>query len=267
MGNKILLMLILPACLACKSNSAAKIAAAQKKSAVIDTSSMSNLYPMVSAIPMPEGFSRTGADSGSFTAWLGRVQLKKDRTVYLFNGIKKSNQSAQFAVLNLSVGSKNLQQCADAVMRLRAEYFYQHKKFEQIVFTDNEGRSYVFHPPYSKENFQRYLDKVFGMCGTASLAKQLKKIGTGEIQPGSVLIRGGFPGHAVIVLDMAVNNKGKRIYLLAQSYMPAQDIHILQNPMNETLSPWYEVNDDKYIETPEYTFTTEEWMDWEIKKP
>jgi hypothetical protein len=36
----------------------------------------------------------------------------------------------------------------------------------------------------------------------------------------------------------------------------------LKNPMNEDLSPWYEVNDDHIIQTPEYTFTQNELMSW-----
>ncbi len=34
----------------------------------------------------------------------------------------------------------------------------------------------------------------------------------------------------------------KKVYLLAQSYMPAQQIHILVNPANSLLSPWYELS-------------------------
>jgi hypothetical protein len=101
------------------------------------------------------------------------------------------------------------------------------------------------------------------MCGSASLSKQLKPVNYfGGIQPGDVIIRGGFPGHAVIVIDVAVNTAGKKIYLLAQSYMPAQDIHILKNPTNENLSPWYEVNEEHIIKTPEYTFTKNELKRW-----
>ena len=76
------------------------------------------------------------------------------------------------------------------------------------------------------------------MCGTASLSKQLKtKIDLKEVEPGDVLIRGGFPGHAVIIMDVGTNNAGNKIFLLAQSYMPAQDIHVLNNHSNKNLSP------------------------------
>ena len=68
-------------------------------------------------------------------------------------------------------------------------------------------------------------------CGSVSLSRELKtKSNIHEIQAGDVFIKGGTPGHAEIVLDVAVNKKtGKKIFLLAQSYMPAQEIHILKS--------------------------------------
>ena len=222
-----------------------------------------NPYKQIKAIPLPDGFKRIQAVSGSFTAFLQDINLKENTTVYLYNGQPKRNQSAQYALLHISTGNKDLQQCADAVMRLRAEYQFAQKQFEQIVFYDNDKTAYSFSAPFTREHFDTYLNRVFGMCGSASLAKQLKLVNNfSQIQPGDVLIRGGFPGHAVIVMDVAINESGKKIYLLAQSYMPAQDIHVLKNPMNTDLSPWYEVNDDHIITTPEYTFTTNELKRW-----
>ena len=83
-----------------------------------------------------------------------------------------------------------------------------------------------------------------------------------KLEPGDVLIRGGFPGHAVIVMDVAKNKAGNKIYMLAQSYMPAQDIHVLNNPSDKALSPWYEVNDENEIITPEYVFKRDELKRW-----
>lgn len=216
----------------------------------------------ISSIPLPEGYTRVAGTAGSFTGWLRSVALKKDKTVYLYDGSPKANQSAQFAVLDISVGNKNLQQCADAVMRLRAEYLFSAGQYSKISFTDNEGGVYRFSEPYTKEHLLNYLQSVFGMCGSASLSKQMKAVKMNNMQPGDVLIKGGFPGHAVIVMDMAQNDKGRKLYLLAQSYMPAQDIHILKNPGNEALSPWYQLNDDRDIVTPEYYFTNEQLKSW-----
>jgi hypothetical protein len=221
-----------------------------------------NPYDSIAAIPLPAGYHRFPYQENSFGAWLRRLELKNDKTVYLFNGDKKLNQTAQFAVLDISTGDKNLQQCADAVMRLRAEYLFASGQPQKISFTDNAGGVYQFNPPYSKERLLIYLQRVFGMCGSASLSKQLKAVKLSAVQPGDVLIRGGFPGHAVIVMDVAVDNEGKKIILLAQSYMPAQDIHVLINPASTALSPWYEVNEAENIITPEYIFNRQELKTW-----
>lgn len=217
----------------------------------------------IKTIPLPYGYERIKENAGSFTFFLRDINLKENTTVYLYNGVPKRNQSAQYALLDISTGNKDLQQCADAVMRLRAEYQFARKQFDQLVFYDNEHTAYTFTAPFTRERFDKYLNRVFGMCGSASLSKQLKPVNLFyQILPGDVLIRGGFPGHAVIVMDVAINDSGKKIYLLAQSYMPAQDIHVLKNPMNADLSPWYEVNDNNIIVTPEYTFRQHELRKW-----
>jgi hypothetical protein len=223
-----------------------------------------NPYRTINAIPLPEGFQRTAGDPGSFTEYLRNTGLKKQTTVYLYNGEPKQNQDAQYALLNISIGNKDLQLCADAVMRIRAEYLFSKKQFDQIIFYDNDKTAYRFAAPYTREHFNKYLDRVFGMCGSASLSKQLKPVADfSDIRPGDVIIRGGFPGHAVIVMDVAINAaSGERIYLLAQSYMPAQDIHVLKNPSDAGLSPWYKVSDEQIIQTPEYSFTMNELKRW-----
>ena len=220
-------------------------------------------YAQIKNIPLPTGYTHIENGDESFATWLQNISLKKDNKVLLFDGSLKPNQTAQFAVLDISVGNKNLQQCADAVMRLRAEYLFAQKKFSEIFFRDNGSGVYKFSEPYTRDNFTKYLDKVFGMCGTASLVKQLKqKNNFNDIKAGDVLIRGGFPGHAVMVMSVAENEDGKKIYMIAQSYMPAQDIHVLQNPMNENLSPWYDVSENDIIQTPEYSFRKNELMQW-----
>ena len=59
------------------------------------------------------------------------------------------------------------------------------------------------------------------------------------------------------LMDVAVNPQTrKKVYLLAQSYMPAQQIHLLVNPQNRSLSPWYELSSEttgKHY-TPEWVF-------------
>lgn len=217
----------------------------------------------IDSIPLPEGFHRVTLSSPGFGHWLRGQSIRKDNTVYLFNGTPKSDQDLHYAVLNWSVGKKDLQQCADAVMRLRAEYLFEHHLFDSIVFFDNEGGAYKWKEGGDRKNWQHYLDRVFGMCGTASLSKQMKqKASVLEIMPGDVFIRGGFPGHAMIVMDVVVNDRGEKKVLLAQSYMPAQDIHIVKDPLSNTDSPWIPVPGNGKIYTPEWVFTTSELKQW-----
>ncbi|RXK61816.1 hypothetical protein ESA94_02035 [Lacibacter luteus] len=211
-------------------------------------------------IPLPDGYERKQVQENSFAKYLQQLSLKNDRTVYLYNGKPKTNQSAQYAVLNISVGNKDLQQCADAVMRLRAEYLKKQNK--PICFADNNSKKYCW-DDYRHRGWQTYLDVVFGMCGTASLEKQLNKKSWKALAAGDVLIKGGSPGHAVIVLDVACHSStGEIIYLLAQSYMPAQDIHVLKNTNNKSLSPWYSASSVNIISTPEWTFYESQLRSW-----
>ncbi len=218
---------------------------------------------IVSDIAPPPGYQRFNLSKNSFGEWLKTITLKKDRHVYLYNGALKRRQSAQFAVLDISVGNKDLQQCADAVMRLRAEYLFSQKRYSEIEFRDNAGKSYRWNDGPDRTGFMKYLERVFGMCGSASLEKQLKQVGSlSDIEPGDVFIKGGFPGHAMIVMDVAKNDKGRKVFMLAQSYMPAQDIHIVKNPADIKMSPWYEVDEEPEIITPEWTFIKSQLRRW-----
>jgi hypothetical protein len=247
-----------------------------------------NPYPSIGAIPLPPGYHRLPADKTPFTDWLRKAPLKKERTVYLYNGSPKRNQDAQFAVLDVSVGHQDLQQCADAVMRLRAEFLYATRDFINIDYYTEAGVRLNFHewangrrvrlnaPRLERYTlpgddhycdtracFDTYLNTVFTYCGTRSLEKQLVSIPLDRIAPGDVWIKGGSPGHAMLVVDAAEDNQGHRIYLLAQSYMPAQDIHIVNNPIDHSLSPWYRADTTQHIvETPEYTFTVNQLRTW-----
>ena len=261
MHSKTLLVFIVVFMMACNDNRAGIHTITTRDSVLLKNKAVINPYSSIAAIPLPPGFKRINADSNSFGQWLLHFPLKKDKTVYLYDGTPKANQAAQFAVLDISIGNKNLQQCADAVMRLRAEYLFATQQFDNIVFYDNDRKAYAFKPPFTKDHLHQFLQTVFGMCGTASLAKQLHSVPVKDIQPGDVLIRGGFPGHAVLVMDVAADAADNKIFMLAQSYMPAQDIHVLVN-VDGRSSPWYYLTDSKKIETPEYVFEVGELRRW-----
>ncbi len=241
---------------------------------IIDTSGFS----IKTRINPPSGYAREKLTENSFQNYLLNLPLKPHGTpVFLYNKEKKYRQNVHVAVIDMDTGKRDLQQCADAVMRLRAEYLFGQKQYENIHFNFTNG----FNADYGKwrsgnrisvkgnqvkwassnsestsyKSFRKYLDMVFGYAGTWSLAKELRMINIAEMQIGDVFIQGGSPGHAIIVVDMAVNKStNKKVFLLAQSYMPAQDIHILKNPNNNNFSPWYDLDFGEIIETPEWDF-------------
>lgn len=226
----------------------------------------------------PSNYIRVSYQSNSFGVFLTAFPVKENEAkVMLYNGNEKNRQDLHAAVLDISVGNKDLQQCADAVMRLRAEYLFQTKQYSKLHFNFTNGFKAEYSkwmqgyrikvkgnkcswclgakPSTSRETFNAYLEMVFSYAGTLSLSKELKKKSLADIQAGDVFVFGGSPGHAVIVMDVAIHFKSKeRIFMLAQSYMPAQNIHVLKNFNESNISPWYRLKEGETLKTPEWDF-------------
>ena len=58
----------------------------------------------------------------------------KGSKVQLFNGNEKPYQAGAYAIIKIDIGNRDLQQCADAIMRLKAEYHYSQKAYTKIHF-------------------------------------------------------------------------------------------------------------------------------------
>jgi hypothetical protein len=226
----------------------------------------------------PAGFQRMASPEGSYGYYLQHLPLKPEgSSVKYYDGALKPNRGVYAAVVDMEIGTRDLQQCADAIMRLRAEHLWHQQQYDQIHFNftngfrvdyekwrqghriqfDGNRTSWVkkASPSNSYKNFRRYMDLIFAYAGTASLEKELKPADPDDLQIGDIFIQGGFPGHAVVVVDVALNtDNGQQVFLLAQSYMPAQDIQILQNPNDEDLSPWYNWPVSGALNTPEWRF-------------
>lgn len=228
-------------------------------------------------ISPPPGFERIEIEEGSFAAFLRTLPLKPhgSKVRYYDGGTK--GRDVHEAVLDVDVGDRDLQQCADAVIRLRAEYLYGQGLYSRIHFNFTNGFKadyptwmqgnrivvegneayWVKRTGYSEDyaSFREYLDMVFAYAGTLSLSQEMEKVPLADMEIGDVFLKGELPGHCAIVLDMAENRAtGEKLFILAQSYMPAQDIHILKNPQSESLSPWYPISFGDELITPEWTF-------------
>ncbi|MCK5077414.1 MAG: DUF4846 domain-containing protein [Calditrichia bacterium] len=252
----------------------------EKHSTIVFQSVNPQSKTIITRFNLPQGFTRITIEKNSFAEYLQNLPLKPHGSnVYYYNGEIKPNRVHE-AVIDIDVGNRNLQQCADAIMRLRGEYLFKQKQHEKIHFNFTNGFRVDYskwitgyrvkvegnktswiksgQPSNSYKNFRKYMNLIFTYAGTISLAKELKTVSYNNLTIGDIFIQGGSPGHAVIVVDMAINkNNDEKIFLLAQSYMPAQDIHILKNYNNEEISPWYKLNIyEENIYTPEWEFKT-----------
>ncbi|GGG42402.1 DUF4846 domain-containing protein [Hymenobacter glacieicola] len=237
---------------------------------------------LAARFPPPPGYERIGAQPGSFAYWLRFLPLLPVGTpVRLHSGQLKDRQDVHAAVLDLDVGKRDLQQCADAVIRLRGEYLFSQNP-DAVHFHLTSGHDVAFRDWYSGMGFRvvgaqveavpkavekadhavfrRYLDQIFTYAGTLSLSRELRPVPLPQVEPGDVLIRGGSPGHAVLVLDVAVEAQtGRRKALLAQSYMPAQQMHVVKAGPRAGAGAWVLLDParDEVI-TPEWTFRRDE---------
>ena len=223
------------------------------------------------ALAPPPGYTRVEVEEDSFGAWLRGLPLRAAGTpVRDFRGerLRAGDDAFVAAVAELDVGSANLQQCADSIIRLHAEWQWARGQQERITYRFTSGhraewkryaageRARVSGSRVtwvkkgkvdgSREAFRAYLDLVFTYAGTMSLAAEAKRPGRDEVRPGDFFVLGGSPGHAVLVLDVARNAEGERVALLGQGFIPAQDFHVL-SPSEE--GPWFSLEGEE-VATP-----------------
>lgn len=239
------------------------------------------IYPegstIESRINTPKGYARIPSESEEFAGYLRTLSLKEHGSdVLLYTGTPKGSQDGHVAVFDLDVGERDLQQCADSLIRIYAEYYWSQGAFDKISFhltngflmeytkwrdgnrivVEGNDVRWVKSKDYdaSYKNFRSYLDMVYAYAGTLSLSAECKPISIEEVKPGDLFLQGGSPGHCVLVIDIAENSEGERCFLLAQGYMPAQDFHVLKNPLHSE-DPWYYASELTYpLETPSWTF-------------
>lgn len=238
-----------------------------------------------SRINPPVGYARIPSDSLEFTSFTRTLPLKEDGSkVLLYNGEEKNAQNNHIAIFDIKLSNRDLQQCADSVIRIYAEYYWSLGEYDKIAFhltngfymeytqwrdgnrLEVEGNDvrWVKKQEYndSYEEFLSYLDMVFAYAGTLSLTEECDPVEIEELRPGDLFLQGGSPGHCVLIVDVAEDTYGNRCFLLAQGYMPAQDFHILKNPLNQD-DPWYYAEDIGFpLSTPSWTFKRGSAVRW-----
>jgi hypothetical protein len=212
-------------------------------------------------------------DSSSWEYYLQHLP-EKASLILDYKGRPVGDQEKHTAIITYDVGSQDLQQCADALMRLRAEYLFAQKRTNEISFHFVSGEAYSFKAycsgklPVQKGNsvvfvstlpkandhasLRKYLDVVYTYASTISLAGELKT--TGDFAIGTVVIKAGSPGHCFIIANEATTAAGEKLYKLVEGYTPAQSIYVLRNTEEHSLGCWHKLTKGP-INTASYSFT------------
>ncbi|MBL4605857.1 MAG: DUF4846 domain-containing protein [Flavobacteriaceae bacterium] len=229
-------------------------------------------------IKLPEGFERVQHTKGTFQDFIQNYPLKPFGTkVINYDSSEYFYQSGHVGILDLSVPKNGLQQCADALIRLRSEYLWKRNLHSKIGFEFTSGHycswkkyaegyrpkvkgsNVTFHKTAvrdaTKTNFYRYLNLIYMYSGTLSLYNELPKVNSSQnLKVGDMLVYPGTPGHIVMIVDEIKNTTGEKRFILAQGNTPAQSVHMLKNPNDSKMNPWYKLGLNTYIEVPGYYF-------------
>ncbi len=209
-------------------------------------------------ITPPEGFERVPVEKGSFGEYLRNYPLLPDDTnLPVFDGTTINRPDIP-AIFDISLGDEGYQQCADSVIRLYSDYYYENKQFDKITFLFSNGdecsyndwrkgkrmlafadKSYEIPaalPSKSKQTYMNYLKEVMRYAGTLSLQKESEVIPLDELRIGDIVCN---DTHVVMVVDEAINDKGEKCYLFGQSFIPAVCFHIVSRTEGRDTLPWY----------------------------
>jgi hypothetical protein len=224
----------------------------------------------------PEGYERIDVAEDSWADFLRDLPVFPLRTTVYSHDMEVIEGAPAADVASLDVGERNLQQCADAILRLRAEYLWSRDRRDEIAFhftsgdrvawsdwrrgerylIDGSSVDRVQSGPVddSRANFRDYLRTIFTYAGTRSLRHDSRPA-DGPLQIGDLFVDPGSPGHAVLILDIAVDEAGDRLALLGQSFMPAQEFHVLESAGPRVVDGvWFRLPDADHprIDTPSW---------------
>lgn len=206
----------------------------------------------------PEGYTRVPVEDGSFGEYLREYPLLPDEVrLPVFDGTTMSSNNAA-AIFDISVGDEGYQQCADSIIRLYSDYFYENGQYDKISFQFSNGdvcdyerwrrgkRMFVLGnisceipaalPDDSEQQYRNYLKEVMRYAGTLSLQKESEVISPDELRIGDIICN---DAHVVIIVDEAVNENGEKCYLIGQSFIPAVCFHIVTDVNGTEVTPWF----------------------------
>ena len=252
---------------------------------IVETPSLINKESLTinTRVNIPSGYKRVDYTKGSFEEYLRNYKLKPfGSKIINYDDSEYFWQRGHVGVLEIPVPKNGLQQCADALIRIRSEYLWDNNRKDEIGFKFTsghycswtkysegyrpkiKGNKVTFHKTaaanQSKENFYKYLNLIYMYSGTLSLYNELESVKAKDLKIGDMLIKGGSPGHIVMLCDEVINDKGEKLFLLFQGNTPAQSVHMVKNLEDSSISPWYQLEDNAVVPVSNYTFSSAKFI-------
>jgi hypothetical protein len=205
--------------------------------------------------PPPPDYTRVRVEPGSFAEWLRGLPLAPEGSeVVRYDSavVRPADDPYVAAIVAIDIGSADLQQSADVLIRLHAEWLWSQGKHAAINYPGatklamplsrwekgqrliSQGAN-VYWAVQTKpqaadyKEFRRYLDAVFAWANSSSLSRSTKPIEKPEdAAPGDFFLHTKPPGHVAILLDIAEKPSGERVALLGQALSPTESVHVIR---------------------------------------
>ena len=185
-------------------------------------------FSRVMDIPPPDGYARKNYPAGSYSDYLQNLPLKNDMSIYQWDGKNVWGVLYNvYAVLDKPLLFRSdLEQCADFSMRLWADYHKSHGDLNKLYLFDYHGSKKYF--SNSGKKYNAFLKWHMAYSNSYSIKKGASAVIGDILDPGDMFVQNtdGGIGHVSIVVDVAVNQEGDRVYLIGYGFIPAQEFHI-----------------------------------------
>jgi hypothetical protein len=157
--------------------------------------------------------------------------------LYIYIGICSSQDIAPLTINRIELPSE---QKDKIVFPLPGGYRLKWSEWRQGVRPHFKGIAVQFKkstgPDSSRYSFEKYLRTLFAESHTQQFYHAYKPIAQYQVQIGDFIVKKGSKSHAVMIVDMAHNDRGDTIALIGHGDTPACQFYLLNYEKN---NPWF----------------------------
>jgi hypothetical protein len=219
-------------------------------------------------MPLPSAaYHRLPVESGSFASWLRHLPLKDQGVPVLdYRGrvFKTAGDSVVARVVDIDITGSRLEQCMDIIVRFYADYLWENNKTNglslplpggyRLDWDDwKQGLRPFFKgldmslknnstPDSSEKSYRNYLNIVYAESHTQQFYHAYEQRNKMDVEIGDFIVKKGTKGHAILIVDMAEDERGERIVLIGNGDTPACQFFLLNFKNHQ---PWVPLSFDK----------------------